>query len=64
MESPRAAAELARLLRGAGYESNQIQQRLATGDQLLARLPELPSYLRRIGDADQLAVAHSAVCCW
>jgi methylase of polypeptide subunit release factors len=55
-ESPRAAAELARLLRDAGYESNRIQQRLATGDQLLARSPELPSYLRRLGDADQLAV--------
>ena len=55
-ESPRAAAELARLLRDAGYESNRIQERLATGDQLLARSPELPSYLRRLGDADELAV--------
>ena len=55
-ESPRRAAELARLLRDAGYESNRIQQRLATGDQLLARSPELPSYLRRLGDADVLAV--------
>lgn len=55
-ESPRAAVELARLLRNAGYEPHRIQQRLATGDQLLARSPELPSYLRRLGDADELAV--------
>ena len=55
-ESPRAAVELARLLRNAGYEPHRIQERLATGDQLLARSPELPSYLRRLGDADELAV--------
>jgi hypothetical protein len=55
-ESPRAAVELARLLRNAGYEAHRIQERLATGDQLLARSPELPSYLRRLGDADELAV--------
>jgi hypothetical protein len=55
-ESPRAALELARLLREAGYEPHRIQERLATGDQLLARSPELPSYLRRLGDADELAV--------
>jgi hypothetical protein len=55
-ESPRTARELARLLREAGYEPQRIQQRLATGDQLLARSPELPSYLRRLGDADELAV--------
>ena len=51
-----AAVELARLLREAGYESLRIQERLATGDELLARSPELPSYLRRLGDADELAV--------
>lgn len=55
-ESPQAAVELARLLRVAGYEAQRIQERLATGDQLLARSPELPSYLRRLGDADELAV--------
>jgi hypothetical protein len=55
-ESPQAAVELARLLRVAGYESPNIQERLATGDELLARSPELPSYLRRLGDADELAV--------
>ena len=47
---------LARLLRDAGYEPQRIQERLATGDHLLARSPELPSYLRRLGDADELAV--------
>jgi SAM-dependent methyltransferase len=55
-ESPAAAVELAGLLRAAGYEAEQIQERLATGDQLLARSPELPSYLRRLGDADELAL--------
>jgi methylase of polypeptide subunit release factors len=55
-ESQQAAVELARLLRVAGYEADRIQQRLATRDQLLARSPELPSYLRRLGDADELAV--------
>ena len=55
-ESPRAAVELARLLREAGYDAHRIQERLATGDELLARSPELPSYLRRLGDADELAV--------
>jgi methylase of polypeptide subunit release factors len=55
-ESPEAAVELARLLRVAGYTSPRIQERLATGDELLARSPELPSYLRRLGDADELAV--------
>jgi SAM-dependent methyltransferase len=54
--SPEAAVELARLLRAAGYESPSIQERLATGDQLLARSPELPSYLRRLGAADELAL--------
>ena len=44
------------MLRNAGYEAHRIQERLATGDQLLARSPELPSYLRRLGDADELAV--------
>jgi methylase of polypeptide subunit release factors len=48
--------ELARLLRDAGYDAGRIQERLATGDELLARSPELPSYLRRLGDADELAV--------
>jgi methylase of polypeptide subunit release factors len=56
VESRQAAVELARLLRVAGYEPLRIQERLATGDQLLARSPELPSYLRRLGDADELAV--------
>jgi methylase of polypeptide subunit release factors len=56
VESRQAAVELARLLRVAGYEPHRIQERLATGDQLLARSPELPSYLRRLGDADELAV--------
>jgi hypothetical protein len=56
MESTDSAVDLARLLRSAGYEAQQIQERLATGDQLLARSPELPSYLRRLGDADELAV--------
>ena len=56
VESDRATVELARLLRDAGYDAQRIQQRLATGDQLLARSPELPSYLRRLGDADELAV--------
>jgi SAM-dependent methyltransferase len=51
-----SAVELARLLRTAGYDTPTIQQRLATGDQLLARSPELPSYLRRLGDADELAI--------
>jgi methylase of polypeptide subunit release factors len=55
-KSPQAAVELARLLRDAGYEPARIQERLATGDQLLARSPELPSYLRRLGEADELAV--------
>jgi SAM-dependent methyltransferase len=55
-ESPEAAVELARLLRAAGYAAPRIQERLATGDQLLARSPELPSYLRRLGDADELAL--------
>jgi methylase of polypeptide subunit release factors len=55
-ESAETAVELARLLRAAGYETPRIQERLATGDQLLARSPELPSYLRRLGDADELAL--------
>ncbi|HEX6723968.1 MAG TPA: class I SAM-dependent methyltransferase [Gaiella sp.] len=55
-ESSRAALDLARLLRDAGYASPRIQERLGTGDELLARSPELPSYLRRLGDADELAV--------
>ena len=55
-ESVRAALDLARLLREAGYTSPRIQERLGTGDELLARSPELPSYLRRLGDADELAV--------
>jgi hypothetical protein len=55
-ESADATAELARLLRLAGYDSARIQERLATGDELLARSPELPSYLRRLGHSDALAV--------
>ena len=56
VEGVQATADLARLLRLAGYEPDRIQQRLSTGDQLLARSPELPSYLRRLGDGDELAV--------
>jgi hypothetical protein len=55
VDRPKTTLELGRLLRNAGYEPQRIQQRLATGDQLLARSPELPSYLRRLGDADELA---------
>jgi SAM-dependent methyltransferase len=54
--SREAAVELAESLHAAGYEATRIQERLATGDQLLARSPELPSYLRRLGDADELAL--------
>jgi hypothetical protein len=55
-EAAEAAVGLSRLLRKAGYESHRIQARLATGDELLARSPELPSYLRRLGDEDELAL--------
>jgi Methyltransferase small domain len=56
-DPPRAGCpELARQLRAAGYDAATIQERLATGDQLLARSPELPAYLRRLGDGDELAV--------
>jgi hypothetical protein len=55
-DSPGTATELAQLLRDAGYVPQRIQQRLGTGDQLLARSPELPSYLRRLGHADELAM--------
>jgi methylase of polypeptide subunit release factors len=48
--------ELARLVRDVGYDAERIQERLATGDHLLARSPELPAYLRRLGDADELAL--------
>ena len=51
-----AGVELRGLLGAAGYESARIQERLATGDQLLATSPELPAYLRRLGDCDELAV--------
>ena len=53
--APSRGARAARLLREAGYEPQRIQERLATGDQL-ARSPELPAYLRRLGNADELAV--------
>jgi SAM-dependent methyltransferase len=56
VDATEAAIALAGLLRDAGYESARIQERLSTGDELLARSPELPSYLRRLGDADELAV--------
>lgn len=55
-DEPARATELARLLREAGYDAARIQERLATSDRLLARSPELPSYLRRLGDADDLAL--------
>jgi SAM-dependent methyltransferase len=54
--SAEAATELGRRLRAVGYDAERIQQRLATGDELLARSPELPAYVRRLGDADELAV--------
>jgi methyltransferase family protein len=56
VESVEDGVELAASLRRAGYETARIQERLGTGDQLLARSPELPSYLRRLGDADALAL--------
>src|SRR5829696_9438370 len=56
VDRPKTTLELGRLLRNAGYEPQRIQERLATGDQLLARSPELPAYLRRLGDPDELAV--------
>jgi methylase of polypeptide subunit release factors len=55
-ESPDSAVELARLLRAAGYATESIQERLRTTDELLASSPELPSYVRRLGDGDELAL--------
>src|SRR3954451_9426697 len=55
-DSLQDGVELARLLRHAGCDAQRIQERLATGDHLLARSPELPAYLRRLGDADELAL--------
>jgi methylase of polypeptide subunit release factors len=55
-ESLDAPVELARLLRLAGYATQPIQDRLRTGDELLASSPELPAYVRRLGDADELAL--------
>ena len=43
------------MLRIAGYEAERIQERLATGDHLLLRSSEVPAYLHRLGDGDDLA---------
>ena len=44
------------MLRHAGYETRGIQQRLNTGEELLATSQELPAYLRRLGAEDELAL--------
>src|SRR3954464_6182706 len=48
--------DLARLLRAAGHDAVRIQERLAPSAHLRARSPDLPPYLRRLGDADELAL--------
>ena len=49
-------AALRRLFDEAGYTADRIQERLGTGDRALAEGPERPVHLRRLGDADALAV--------
>jgi methylase of polypeptide subunit release factors len=50
-----AAIALRRVFDDAGYGADRIQERLGTSDRALAEGPDLPVYLRRLGDDDALS---------
>lgn len=56
LDSRETATAVRRIFDEAGYDAARIQDRLGTSDRALAEGPDRPVYLRRLGDADPLAV--------
>src|SRR5687768_15816219 len=56
LDSRETATGVRRIFDEAGYDAARIQDRLGTSDRALAEGPDRPVYLRRLGDADPLAV--------
>jgi hypothetical protein len=50
------AVAVRRVFDDAGFDAERIQERLGTTDRALVEGPDLPVYLRRLGEADALAV--------
>jgi len=56
LEDRETAAAVRRVFDDAGYDAGRIQERLGTSDRSLAEGPDRPVYLRRLGEADPLAL--------
>ena len=56
LEDRETAAAVRRVFDDAGYDADRIQERLGTSDRSLAEGPDRPVYLRRLGEADPLAL--------
>ncbi len=56
LDDRETAAAVRRVFDDAGYDAERIQERLGTSDRSLAEGPDLPVYLRRLGEADPLSV--------
>ena len=56
LEDRETAAAVRRVLDQSGYDAVRIQERLGTSDRSLAEGPDRPVYLRRLGEADPLAL--------
>ena len=56
LDDRETAAAVRRVFDDAGYDADRIAERLGTSDRSLAEGPDLPVYLRRLGEADPLAV--------
>ncbi|HWL32130.1 MAG TPA: methyltransferase [Gaiellaceae bacterium] len=56
LDGRETARAVRRVFDEAGYGADRIQERLGTSDRALAEGPDRPVYLRRLGDADALAV--------
>ncbi len=56
LDGRETATTVRQLFDDAGYDAARIQDRLGTSDRALAEGPDRPVYLRRLGEADPLAV--------
>lgn len=56
LDDRRTAIAVRRVFDDARFDAERIQERLGTTDRALVEGPDLPVYLRRLGEADPLAV--------
>ena len=56
LDGRKTGTAVRRIFDDAGFDARRIQERLGTSDRSLAEGPDRPVYLRRLGDADPLAL--------